>query len=117
MAKEILILDDQADVADPLRRLLERLGYRARALTRPEEALALIRAEPGRFSALLTDWHMPSMTGQEAMARARALDPALLVILSTGSLGSRTVDGFDAVLQKPYGVAQLMEVLERLLPA
>ena len=113
---EILILDDEADIADALRRLIERLGYRACAIYRPAAALELLGAQPGRFSVLITDMSMPGMNGREVLAQARALDPQLKVILSSGSPGHGPAGpAFDASLVKPFGIPQLSAALEKVL--
>ena len=83
MNERILIVDDEADFAAGLARLL-RSGFpdlEVEVCTSPREALgALERQEP---SVLLTDLRMPEMDGLELMQHALGRDPNLTVVLLT----------------------------------
>ena len=52
--QHILLVDDEAAVADIGARLLESLGYRVSTYTRPERALDALLADPGGIDLLLT---------------------------------------------------------------
>jgi two-component system cell cycle sensor histidine kinase/response regulator CckA len=112
---ELLLLDDEAVIVQALRRLLERKGYKVEALTEPRAALDLLARQPGRFKALITDMTMPGLNGRQVLVEARRIDPALKVILSTGSVDLDTEsNGFDASLEKPYSLEQLERALAAL---
>jgi signal transduction histidine kinase/CheY-like chemotaxis protein len=111
---EVLVLDDEAVIARALQRLLERKGYKVQAVTEPRAALAILRDQPGRFRALITDMSMPGLNGRQVLEEARRLDPRLAVLLSTGSVDLEREGGdFDACLEKPYSLEQLELALRR----
>jgi CheY-like chemotaxis protein len=117
--ERILLVDDEASVADMGQRLLTRLGYEVVAYTSSREALDAFRAAPDRFDLLITDYTMPQMTG-EALARAvRHIRPDLPLILCTGFSETMTADharelGIDAYLMKPWELRVLAETLRRV---
>jgi CheY-like chemotaxis protein len=64
----ILILDDQAGLADTLALNLRAAGHSAIGFTRPAEVLAALQ----EGDILITDYDMPEMTGLEVARRAYA---------------------------------------------
>jgi signal transduction histidine kinase/CheY-like chemotaxis protein len=113
--REILIVDDEAAVGAVLSHLAARLGWLPTVIRDPMEALAEIERAPGRFTALVTDYAMPRMSGVELAALARIAAPRLPIVLSSGNLGAaHELELFDAVLSKPYGLEQLDAVLGSL---
>ena len=81
-----------------------------------------MRAEPGRFDLVVTDYRMPSMTGL-ALARAlREIRADLPVVLASGYI---TDDvrleapgaGVSALVSKPYAAKELLEVIDRQVHA
>jgi PAS domain S-box-containing protein len=118
--ERILLVDDEASVAQMGHRLLTHLGYVVVAYTSSREALDAFRAAPHRFDLLITDHTMPEMTG-EALARAvRQLRPDLPLILCTGFSETMTAEharalGIDAYLMKPWEIGVLAQTLRRVL--
>lgn len=78
----VLIIDDEADVRDPLREWLVRAGYDAQAAAGGPEAIAL--AQRGNFDAVVTDYMMPGMDGLAVVDELRRHQPDLQVIFLTG---------------------------------
>jgi CheY-like chemotaxis protein len=117
--ERILLVDDEASVAEMGQRLLTQLGYAVVAYTSSREALDAFRAAPHRFDLLLTDHTMPEMTG-EALARAiRQIRPELPLILCTGFSETMTAGharglGIDAYLMKPWEIRVLAQTLRRV---
>lgn len=73
-------------------------------------------AVPLPFSAVLLDIVMRRVHGDQACRDLRAAGFTLPVIAATGNAGPRDVErllglGFDAVLEKPFSIAQLAAVL------
>jgi PAS domain S-box-containing protein len=118
--ERILLVDDEASVAEMAQRLLTRLGYVVVAYTSSREALDAFRAAPNRFDLLITDHTMSEMTG-EALARAvRQIRPELPLILCTGFSETMTAEharelGIDAYLMKPWEIGVLAQTLRRVL--
>ena len=112
----VLIVDDEADVADMLSIGLERLGYATVAVQDPLSALEAIEEDPSAFDTLLTDLHMPLMSGSELIRRAREAAPHLHIILCTGDAKDTTEAearslGADRVLRKPVEIQSVAEAM------
>ncbi|MGE0489721.1 MAG: response regulator [Vulcanimicrobiota bacterium] len=112
--KRLLVVDDEAPVAQVLGRMLVRLGFEAEVFTHPVEAVHAFLADPGRFDLLITDQDMPHLKGFELVGQLRSVRPDLPVLVATaGSLHS-SLQG-EPFLAKPYSMSALADMLERLL--
>jgi CheY-like chemotaxis protein len=117
-AHRILVVDDNDALRDNLVEALELEGYRVDAVASGAEALAALERGP-LPSVVLVDMLMPGMSGPELVAALRR-DPRLAhlkVAMVTGLDPAREALAVDAVLGKPFGVADLLRVVERLLAA
>lgn len=115
-AKVVLAIDDDPDFREGLTDVLDEFGYCVRTASNGREALEALRAEPAP-DVILLDLRMPEMDGRqfrELQARDERLSAIPLVVVS----GSREVGeeaeslGADAVLEKPFGVDQLLRSIE-----
>lgn len=80
----VLFLDDEESLVFLVSRLLKRLGYRVSGYTRPEEALAAVRANPEQFDLVVTDLNMPRISGLEVADELSRLCPDLPVVIASG---------------------------------
>jgi CheY-like chemotaxis protein len=101
-----LLLDDEDDLLDAMRIGLKRLGFAVAATNSPNQALAWLREKPGTFQVLITDQVMPGMRGTALIPLAKAADPSLRIILTTGYSDGATERiareaGADAFVLKP----------------
>ena len=96
----LLIVDDEPNLLDLLRRYLGRLGYEVVTCGNPQDALALFQATPDRFSLAITDLSLPALNGEELIERMRLIRPGLPAIITSGyPYQPRAGIGF---LQKPF---------------
>ena len=79
--KHILLVDDDSSVLKFLMHALSQ--YRVSVARDPDEALT-VAANVGSLVLLVTDYLMPSMTGDELIGRLREQRPALKVLILTG---------------------------------
>jgi CheY-like chemotaxis protein len=114
-AHPILIVDDDTDVREVLGDLLADEGYETRMCSNGRIALDLLRggASP---RLILLDLMMPVMDGWQF--RAEQLRDAALrdipVVVMTASRGIDKDDlGGAEVLQKPVGLGEILEAVER----
>jgi PAS domain S-box-containing protein len=110
--ERILVVDDEEVLALLLQRALTALGYKAEFATQPEEALALVRADPQRFALVLTDQTMPTMTGLLLASNLLEIRPGLPVIMMTGYTAPRMSErvaaaGIRGLLLKPITMQAL----------
>ena len=116
--ERILILDDDADMAEGSSRMLAGAGYECVTVTDPRRALTMIEEE--RPDLLLTDLRMPGMDGLELLRQAHREDPRLPVVILTAyatveSAVEAVKNGAFEYLQKPFSGEQLRQVVERAL--
>jgi CheY-like chemotaxis protein len=121
---KILVMDDEEGVRDVLTQMLALLGYEVESARNGSEAIALYRraAEAGApFVAVILDLIvMDGMGGREAMVQLRELDPQVNAIVSSGYSNDAIMAnyahyGFRDVLTKPYQLADLSAVLQRVI--
>jgi CheY-like chemotaxis protein len=119
MTQSVLIVDDEFGLADIAADLLTEAGYDVALAINGKLGLASLAAR--RADIVITDVMMPVMDGPEMIRRMRA-DPALAqiptVLMTALPEAIPTGDGalHDAVVVKPFSIAELLEVIRRLLP-
>ncbi len=114
----LLAVEDQPDMLDYLRRLLEEQGAEVVTAGSATDALALIdHRGHERFDVMLTDIGMPGMDGyglirtvrEDLGLEAHALPAVAVTALARDDDRQRALDsGFQEHLAKPYSVAQLV---------
>ncbi len=113
---QLLVVDDEAALSSLLKKYLERTGYTVDTCSEATEALALLEAAPGRYAALVSDLALPGVNGEELIQRARALNPELRGIITSGYAYKPRDPGVE-FLQKPFMPKALADLLERMLKA
>ena len=120
MAKEILIVDDEPNVAVPIQFLMEQQGYRVMIAGRGEDALDLIyQYKP---DLLLLDIMLPGIDGYEVCEIVR-LNPnfrkvKIIFLTAKGreeEIAKGLALGADAYITKPYSNAELVAKVKELL--
>ncbi len=113
---QLLVVDDEQEITDLLEEHFRAGGY-AVAVAH-DGGQALLMAAARRPDAVLLDITMPGPDGEAVLARLRAIDPTVSVVMLTGSddeaLARRLLraGAFDYVA-KPFQ----LEVLERVIAA
>ncbi|MGB7035068.1 MAG: ATP-binding protein, partial [Xanthobacteraceae bacterium] len=100
----VLLVEDNAEVADVGRAYLEELGYRVRHASSGQAGLDLLERESG-IDLMFSDILMPGgMNGLQLADAVRRRYPQIAVLLTTGysSSAQDAVRRGFAVLQKPY---------------
>ena len=120
--ERILIVDDEADIADMLSIGLERLGYETVSVTDPRVAMAAFGEDPDAFDLVVTDQMMPDLTGLELIRRVKEIRPGIKAILCTGYGDGANVDaargaGADAFFQKPVDSLSVAAEIRNILDA
>jgi PAS domain S-box-containing protein len=118
--ERVLYVDDDEVMALMVERLLTRHGYTVRSVCDPAEALAALRADPQAFDVVVTDYHMPGMSGMEFARAMLGIGAVMPRVLVSGSVtDALTADaaaaGLSAVVGKQNLLEQLGDVLQNLL--
>jgi len=112
----LLLVDDDTDVREIARVMLEELG--AVVVEAESGSAALLHLQTGRFDLVLADYTMPHMTGVELSREVAKLRPGLPIVLMTGYSTSRVGDAgpyINVVLQKPFRAGPMLEALQTAL--
>src|SRR6478752_1107777 len=87
----VLVVDDEPDMREVVRRILQRRGFLVLDAGLPEPAMDLARDHIDTLDLLLTDVRMPAITGAELANRLRELRPDLPVLYMSGFPGEHAV--------------------------
>lgn len=112
-----LVVDDEPYVRRHLARIFSRAGYGVLEAETGENALSA-SAHWGRpIDLLVTDVHMPGISGWDLAARLRRERPDLKILLLSGADPGprRALEPGVAFLRKPLAGATLVEHARRLL--
>ncbi|NJN08733.1 MAG: response regulator transcription factor [Richelia sp. RM2_1_2] len=114
----ILIVDDEAELTNPLSRLLTREGYRVDAAFDGTTGSELV--QKGNYDLLILDWMLPGKTGLEIcqQLRQQGVTTPVLFLTAKDTLDDR-VKGLDAgaddYLIKPFELRELLARVRALL--
>jgi two-component system, cell cycle sensor histidine kinase and response regulator CckA len=112
----ILLVEDEAEVRDLTKEVLELSGYQVIAAATPGEAIQL--AASARYDMLLTDVVMPEMRGGELARRLVAMRPGLKTLFISGYPDGEALlgeEGPTSFLQKPFSLDELARAVRLLL--
>jgi len=116
----VLVVDDEEDLRDIMRRMLERRGFDILVAGDCDSAIAACRDHEGVIDVLVTDLGLPGASGGDLSRAATALRPAMSVIYISGLPKDIAVTkgliGTDALLvKKPFTADLLIEALHAVI--
>ena len=116
----VLVVDDEAEIAELMRAMLEGAGFEAATAESGAVALELLAA--ARFDAIVSDLRMPDMDGAALWREVRLRWPALArrTLFVTGDTLSPGAEAFlaeagCAALDKPFARSDLVDRVATLL--
>ena len=129
----VLVIDDEADVRDGIKRVLERAGFTVRATDNASDAMLELKRLP--TDVVITDIVMPKVNGVDAiqcivrdfpMVRIVAIsgggnfdvtvhEPA--AITTTAHLAAAKRAGAHCILTKPFESRELIEAVNQVIGA
>lgn len=114
----ILIADDDPDIRDFLRLLLEGQSYEVTQASDGPEAILKVHQDPA-FDLLILDIMMPSVDGVEACRVIREFCNVPILFLTArsqpGTMAAAYRSGGDDFLAKPFSQAELLLKVDSLL--
>jgi CheY-like chemotaxis protein len=116
----VLLVEDEEQVRELTRRVLERVGYTVLAAPDAEAATAIADRHPGHIHLLVTDMLLPQLSGRELAARLSIHRPAIKVLYISGtSEGSgarlRLLEPGTRFLEKPFSLDRLLRTVRLAL--
>jgi CheY-like chemotaxis protein len=118
--RTVLVVDDESGVAEVLEAILQDEGYRV--VTAINGRQGLERAAETQPDLIMLDVMMPIMGGAATLVALRA-DPRFreVPVILMSSLDEATArescGGFQAFLRKPFRIAEMLSLLDRLASA
>ena len=113
----ILVVDDDQQIRDTLKRQLTYEGYQVVVAGDSREAFAEVAQNPPDLVVL--DWMLPGMDGLEVTRRLRQADDIPILMLTAKGTLEDKVDGLDSgaddFLVKPFQPEELMARVRALL--
>jgi CheY-like chemotaxis protein len=111
--KTILCIDDNESILNYEKTLLERAGYAVLTAASADQALRL--ATMCEIDAVLLDYEMPGMNGDEIALEIKRMRPELRILLLSGSeVPSRALTLVDAFVHKLDASRQLLPMIADL---
>jgi DNA-binding NtrC family response regulator len=119
-APTVLVVDDEEDLREAMRRMLERRGFATLTAAGQAEAEAVCRDHGGTIDLLLTDLTLPGASGGDLARVATSMRPDLRVLYVSGlpkevAVGRGLVAKEAALVQKPFTSDRLAEAVRRVL--
>ena len=117
----ILVVEDEPDLRELSRRVLERRGYRVYGAADGFEAEAIMRDRGADVDLVLLDVNLPRRDGAATYDVLRGMWPALpVVIVSAGGVTDHRISGLLrrgalTLLRKPYEFEELLDVVVQAL--
>ncbi len=114
----ILLVDDEAELTDPLSRVLSQEGYEVDVATNGQTGKEL--ALQHNYDLLILDWMLPGKSGLEICQelRDRQLSTAVLFLTAKDTVDDRVAGldaGGDDYLVKPFELRELLARVRALL--
>ena len=116
----VLVVDDEESVRNTARGMLEQLGFCVLTAANGAEALETYRAHRDGIVCVLLDLTMPKMDGKETFQQIRLINPAAIVLLSSGyneqlAIQQFVGSGLAGFIQKPYQLSVLELKMRQVL--
>jgi CheY-like chemotaxis protein len=129
--ERVLIIDDEVDVRDAVKRVLERSGYVVRTAAEVPAALEALRREP--VEVVITDIIMPKVNGVDAIHAIRSEFPLVKIIAISGGgnfgitayqpaaittnayLAAAERAGAHRILTKPFESSDIVQAIAAVL--
>lgn len=115
----ILLVDDEDVMRRSSARLLRQIGHEVIQATNGQEALEAYEQADVKPDVVILDMDMPVLRGDECYAKLKEMDPDVKAIVVSGYIGKELYgqlyeQGIIAVLDKPFEIAALQDVLAKI---
>ncbi len=116
----VLVVEDEEQILNLGRRILEQHGYTVLTARTPAAARVLVEQYQEPIHLLITDVVMPGMNGKELRERLRTLHPGLKCLFMSGYTANviahhGVLEGGVQFLQKPFTIQSLAEKVRETL--
>lgn len=111
----LLCIDDELSILEVRRMLLEQQGYQVHTASSGPKGIELFASH--EIDAVLLDYQMPEMKGDEVARELRSMDPSVPIILVTGflTLEDSQICDVDAFVTKGQSPDVLLNTIRQML--
>jgi DNA-binding response OmpR family regulator len=112
----VLIVDDEPNILDLLRDVLEEEGFTVITASNGAAALYLIQRIP--VALVLTDLMMPLVSGIDLAHQLRSIPETATIplLLMSAAMPEHVNSIFAAVIHKPFEVDAVVDIVRQFLP-
>lgn len=118
----ILIIDDDPDIRELCRDMLEPRGYTILTAENGSEGISIFRGKKDNISLVILDMIMPKMGGSEVFQALRTIKPDIKIILCSGY----SHEGFAGInnllknsatwfVQKPFTLLTITQAIKKIM--
>ena len=109
-SKLILLVDDDSDIVNLFKELLENKNYEVIRFTNPLEALKNYKTNWDQYGLVISDIRMPGMTGFDLLKNIKKIDATISFFLMSAydAINFSELEGIkiDGFIQKPIRILE-----------
>jgi CheY-like chemotaxis protein len=112
----VLIIDDEEDLRDIMRRMLERRGFHTLLASDVHEALQVLHDHPSVVDFVVTDLGLPGVTDHDFASTLTASQPDVRIVFISGlpremAILDHLITADAVLVKKPFSAEALIEAL------
>ncbi len=116
----ILVIDDEDDVRNFAKTLLEKIGYKVITAKDGFEALDIYFIKKDKIDLIILDMIMPKLTGIKTFEQLKQMDPEVKVLVVSGYSKEGQAEeilnkGALGFVQKPFSLEKLSKAIRKIL--
>ena len=115
----ILVIEDELEIAEAVRAILEDEGLNVKVCSTGTEAVDYLKRNAPDL--VLSDVMMPGLSGYDVLAWAREdsrlANVPFVLMSAAGPSMKQTATGWSFFLKKPFTLERLLETVTKFLPA
>ena len=120
IGRKILVVDDDANLCDLVRRFLEHQGFSVLTATDGPTAIQLVASQGPNLALVVLDMIMPGMDGEHVLQAMRTLQPDLPCLFISGCSNANIITrmlqkGCCEFLAKPFSADAMLTKVAGLL--
>ena len=116
----ILVVDDEADIRDLYKEVLESQGYKVYCASNGKDALSLYVEKGDSIDIIILDLNMPGMGGLQCLQELLLMNSSARVLISSGYNSDSQIEdfmqsGYVGLISKPCKINDLLSKVRSLL--
>jgi signal transduction histidine kinase/ActR/RegA family two-component response regulator len=121
-SETILIIDDEPDILEIGKEMLEVLGYKVHSAQNGKKAIELYTQNKDMIHLVILDMVMPEMNGEQVYDALLEINPDIKVLISSGYSQSGPAEkilkkGCNGFIQKPFKIQLISQAIRKVLNA